>query len=375
MSAEYSRSIEVESFLRIIESVQNGSEVPQKVRSVDWDQIYKLADYHRVANLVYLALIGMETSILDKTREKFFEKYQESFFLGEKYEKEVERLLLLFDRNQIHCMLFGGYLTRATYPIKEMQMLTALEFFIDKEQMAQAEDVLIRIGYEREKEEQRNAFYYTKERLHVVLKEFAVITGKKKIYKRHQLKKMPKVKGFAYIHQFDNNQLYVRLIQELVDYYVDGEIHIRRILDYWNYYKQKQESLDWGIIEEELKKIQLLEFEQYIKQLAQIWFDEQIAMEHQRVYSHMEQYILTKGAKGREISEQILPLILVEQKKEQQWEKKKKKKEQRQWKYPKREYMQELFPILYKYPLLLPIFWYYRLYYLRENQKKNDKKS
>lgn len=376
MAGQYGRTIEVECLLRIIESVQNGNEVPQKVRSVDWDQIYKLADYHKVANLIYLALIGMETTISEKTHEKFFARYQESFLSGEKYEREVERIMLAFDRNEIHCMLFGAYIMRSYYPIKEMQMLSAIEIFIEEEQLEEIEFLLERIGYEKSEEIVRIGHKYKKgSDSTIILRNYAKITGKKKKYKKKLLRKVPTVIGHSYIHQWDRNAFYVHLIQELVDYYAEGEINVRHVLDYWNYYKQVSDTLNWNYIEEELNKLQLLKFATYIRQLAHIWFDGQIATEDQEIYYNMEQYILTKGANGRAISKEFLPLIQVEEKKERVWEQKKRRKERHQWKFPRKEYMKELFPILNKYPMLLPIFWLYRLYFIYGKQKKNDDKS
>lgn len=373
------RTEEVECLLRMIEAVCNGYEVPQKVRFADWERVYKLADYHKVANLIYLGLIGMEIDITEKTRTKFFERYQEALLIGEKYEKEKNRLLLLCEQSSVHCMLFASYLARSYYPMPEMQMLGQLELYVEHQKLQEMDVVLRKLGYQKNEkgnEFDTNEIQYRKlNELQISVKPYLVVTGKGKKESKRGLKKIPVLLGKKYIHQWDHNGFYIQYIKEMADGYAKGEISIHHILDFWFYYQGVCESLQWKYIEAELGKCSLNEFEKGIKELIHLWFGQQVTAENPTIYFAMEEYILTKGVKGREVSKKILPLIIQAEKRAKKKEKRKKQKEEIDWMFPKKEYMMSLFPRLKKYPILLPYYYSYRLYCIFKKQKKKKEDS
>lgn len=379
MNGQNGRTEEEECLLRMIEAICSGHEVPQKVRYVDWDNVYKLADYHKVANLIYVGLIGMEIDITDKTREKYFERYQESLLIGEKYEKEKEKILIFFEQSKIHCMLFSSYFARSYYPMPEMQMLGRLEFYVDYQKMQDIDEVLRRLGYkknERNDEFEENGIEYKKSNgLQIVIKPYATVTGKCKKINKKGLKKVPLLLGKKYIHQWDQNALYVNYIKELADGFASGEISVHHILDFWFYYQGVYQNLQWKYIDGELSKYQLMNFERGLKELIHLWFGQQVTAENPVLYYAMEEFVLSKGVQGRDTVKKVLPLIIEFEKKQKRKERKKKKKEELQWLFPKKEYMISLFPRLQKYPFLLPFYWVYRFYCISKKKKKNQKDS
>ena len=50
---------------------------------LNWEKIYRNADYHRLANMVYIGLLGKNEHVPARWRERFFERYQESLLFGE----------------------------------------------------------------------------------------------------------------------------------------------------------------------------------------------------------------------------------------------------------------------------------------------------
>lgn len=375
MNGQNGRTEEVECLLRMVEAICNGHEVPQKVRYVDWEQVYKLADYHKVANLIYLGLIGMEIDITDKTREKYFERYQEALMIGEKYEKEKEKVLLFFEQSQIHCMLFSSYFARSYYPLPEMQMLGRLEIYINFQKLREADAVLRRLGYTKKIKndtEEIEQLYRKSNGLIIVLKPYFDINGKQKKENKKGLKKVPLLLGKQYIHQWDQNALYVNYIKELAEGYAMGEISVHHILDFWFFFQGVSQNLQWKYIENELSKSHLSQFEFGLKELIHLWFGQQVTAEDPTIYFAMEQYILTKGVDGREVSKKILPLITKEEKKNKKKEKIKKKKAELEWLFPKKEYMITLFPKIKKFPFLLLWYWIYRIFWILKKRKKND---
>ena len=54
---------------------------------LDWERMFRLADYHRVANIVYLGVLGKGDALPDRWRDRFFGRYQETLLFEENCEE------------------------------------------------------------------------------------------------------------------------------------------------------------------------------------------------------------------------------------------------------------------------------------------------
>jgi len=45
---------------------------------IDWEHMYRTADYHKIANVVYLGILGNGEKVPERWMERFFGRYQES---------------------------------------------------------------------------------------------------------------------------------------------------------------------------------------------------------------------------------------------------------------------------------------------------------
>jgi len=53
----------------------------------DWERMFRLADYHRVANMVHLGVLGKGDALPSRWRDRFFERYQEALQFSETCEE------------------------------------------------------------------------------------------------------------------------------------------------------------------------------------------------------------------------------------------------------------------------------------------------
>ena len=60
---------------------------------LDWERMFRLADYHRVANIIYLGVLGKGDVLPDRWRTRFFERYQESLLFGENCQESLREVL------------------------------------------------------------------------------------------------------------------------------------------------------------------------------------------------------------------------------------------------------------------------------------------
>ena len=66
------------SLVGIVSSIIRQTELHVAYNRMDWERIYRIADYHKVANIVYLGILGYRESVPPKWQERFFTRYQES---------------------------------------------------------------------------------------------------------------------------------------------------------------------------------------------------------------------------------------------------------------------------------------------------------
>ena len=60
---------------------------------LDWERIYRVADYHKITNMVYLSTLGTGKKISPKWQDAFAERYWQGLQYGEVC-KEAEQEIL-----------------------------------------------------------------------------------------------------------------------------------------------------------------------------------------------------------------------------------------------------------------------------------------
>ena len=91
------------SLVGIVSSIIRQTELHVAYNRMDWERIYRIADYHKVANIVYLGILGYRESVPPKWQERFFTRYQESLLYGEHYKSAINEMLTWLDTRNISC--------------------------------------------------------------------------------------------------------------------------------------------------------------------------------------------------------------------------------------------------------------------------------
>ena len=62
---------------------------------MNWERMFRTADYHRVANIIYLGLLGNGDLIPERWMSHFFDRYQEALVNGGTCETAEQEILPL----------------------------------------------------------------------------------------------------------------------------------------------------------------------------------------------------------------------------------------------------------------------------------------
>lgn len=363
MSENRTKNYEMKCLLELISAIVNVEAIPKWKRKPEWGEIYKLADYHSVANFVYYGILPMEDAAISVWKEKFEERFHASVLSDERYTAILPEIINNLIEQNVHFLILKNYQMREYYPHTDMRLLKAVEILVEKDKREKIQQAMYWLDFEeREVREEEGICYYKIPGIWVIFREELSFTNKKmRKYFSLSPKDYEKVSGFKYFHLRGPEEQYIYVMGSLAESYAKGSLDVRDMLDIWYYYFAVYKKLDWGYVTKEFEKLEIKVFSECIIKLAAFWFGEMVFPAESELFSAMEKYILTKGIQGRAESSKLLPLV----KEVADFYKRDMRRERMQrmlnWVFPKLDYMDILFPILKSWKLLLPACWILRL--------------
>ena len=357
-----SKGYEERYLMTLLSAVMNQKQSQEPIRSLDWEKMYRLADYHHVAHAVYYGIMGLEEAIPDTIRERFFQKYLEAVHRTDRLQKSEGQILTLMERRKIPCFSISYTNLVQCYPIEEMCCRDSIEIGVSRKGMYSVSHLLQEVDFEEKQTDDSVRCYYRIPGIRVLNYTSTVFFSKSmRRFFKQLLLTLPLKKGSRCIRELTPDDQYLFLMCRLTDSYAKGNISLSQILDFWVFYKKYAESFKWPYIYGKLKKLKIAEFAERLEYLILRWFGTGVEIENMEIYDAMESYILSKGTEGREISSKFLPLIKTVADCYARNRRMEHIKKLVAWFFPDRRYMETIYPILGKIGFLLPVFWGIRL--------------
>jgi hypothetical protein len=324
--------------------------------------MFRIADYHRVAHVVYYGIMGLDEEIPQSVRQRFFGKYLESVHRVERLRLAEKQVRTLLERNGINCFFLNYSDFVKCYPIEEMCCREFIEIGTEKKYAQAVRSLLWDADFEERYSENRGELYYRVPGNKVLCFNQTMFFSRsmQKFY-INLIHSLPNKRGLGHIREMNASETYLFLMCRLTDSYARGDISLSQIMDFWAFYKNQGEFFLWPYIYERLKELKIDEFAERLEYLILRWFGTGTGIENVEIYDAMESYIFSKGTEGREISEQFLPLIKTVADCYSRDRKKEEFKRLVAWLFPERDYMETIYPALEKAGVFLPVFWLIRL--------------
>ncbi|MGC4019598.1 MAG: nucleotidyltransferase family protein [Muricomes sp.] len=363
MSEKRIRSYEVKCLIELLSALVNQNEIPRWARQPNWGSLYKMADYHGVANVVYYGILGFDSKELEPWKKKFEERFHQAVLSEERFSAIVPQVLNVLEKNKVHSIILHEYRMRHFYPHSDMRAVKYVRIFVEKGKEESVRKSMKYLDFEEQESRIEGEIrYYKIPGILFIFQSSLDFTNKKiKKYFSLPIKDYTKEQGYRYIHGFEPEEYYVYVIGCAAESYARGNLDIQFILDMWFYYISVYKELDWTVVYKELSYLDLGSFPEYIIKLAAFWFGGMLFPEDDILFDSMERYILSKGGQCRKESEKLLPLV----KEVSDFYKKdlqqKRRQQMREWVFPQMEYMSTMFPILLKHSWLLPVCWTLRI--------------
>lgn len=347
--------------MMLLTAIINQSEIKVLRKQVDWDEILKISDFHHILSVVYYGMLGIEKEISEECADKFFQKYKKGILLNMEYKNAEQAISWQLERHGIHALFLTKTHMYGFYPKRDMAYIERLEILVSKKELPFVHGFMREMDYEEKENRVGHGILYTRTPGIQVVFYDEIPLGNKglKKYFSVPVKKYANTKKYRHIHSFVREEEYLYMAGRLVEQYVRGDLKVRDIMDLWQYRKGIGKEFQWNIVNDVLEKAKIQGFVQQVQILAELWFggktDEQcgIAIE-------LEEYIMSQGEENQWLDSVILPhererLDFYRRDREEEWSLKRK-----EWRFPPRDYMEQLFPVLKKHPGLLPFFWIVR---------------
>lgn len=346
---------------------------------IDWEHMFRTADYHRIANITYLGLLGNGEKVPERWQEHFFDRYQESLHFSDDCEESEQEVLTMLDMMEISCIVLTSCKIRKLYQIPEMAGNSPLRLMLDETSYTLAKGYLVDLGYETDM-----TYKGYGERMRRI-SGFSVEIYYKLPFRSHPYtKNMSRILESAYIRDLCKyvrtlslENRFIFMTAQSVYRYTQDELLIRDVLDLYLYHRSWREQMNQEYIEGRLAEFGIDELAAKLLQLAYMWFGvkEEILPVGQpediSVYDILENRILSRGEISHETDQQALRLAyLIQRDKEKETRKDRREAfyeacsktwtafmRKVRWLVPEYKYMCAVYPFLEKVPFLLPFYW------------------
>ena len=353
---------------------------------LDWERVYRVADYHKITNLIYLSTLGNGKKIPQRWLDSFAERYWQGLQYGEICTEAEQEILTLLDMRNISCLILESCEMRNMYQLSEAAASIPLRLLLDEESYTLAKGYLIDLGYETDR-------FYTGfgERMKRVSGLYVEIYRKPPFYTHSYEKQMQFLLRRAFIkapyhtiRTLSFEDRFIFFMAKCAYRYAQDELVIRDLMDLYLYHRAWQEQINRDHVRKILADFRVELLADKLLHLAYMWFGsiEELKLEEDQRYEPeeydvLENRILSRGILNSETETDQQAAILKEmieksenkEKRQERFEKwKQRNAERRQemgrklrWIFPEYRYMCTIYPVLEKMPLFLPFCWFMRL--------------
>lgn len=374
--------IDGRSLVGIVSSVIRQDALRVNFNRLDWERMYRIADYHKVANIVYLGILGYREALPEKWQGRFFERYQESLRFGENYKESIDEVLTWLDVRNISCTMLTSEAIREFYRIPEAADTSPLRIYLDEKSYALARGYLIDLGYEVNGLYEEAGEHFVKPAgvsidLYYRLPFLTVRYGRGM---RRLLEGACSREAYQRIRAFSVEDEFIYRMASAAYRYVTDELTMREVIELQTFHSVLRNRIRMDMVQKRLKEFGVEELAEKLLRISYMWFGDRKDMyydglpEDMETYDILEERLITRGIVKHETDEQALKLerlvrkelekkkrkeeiCLLKEKAKRRWESAKK---MFRWIFPDYHYMSSIYPLLEKLPVLLPIFWLIR---------------
>ncbi|MBR0535071.1 MAG: nucleotidyltransferase family protein [Clostridia bacterium] len=319
---------------------------------VDFKKLHRLADMHRVVPLIAPAVLRCD-GVPEEVKSLF---KKELFRVSLRYEaqlKEKRELTHMFSENGIkHCFLKGFKLSQY-YKNPEQRFMLDMDVWVEEGKLIKAQEILLERGYEKNSfEDDKDISFIKKPFLNIELhKELKYDYDKGYEFYKGAFGRLAADDDTCELNM-TKEDFYVYIVSHSAHHFETAGTGIRNVLDHYYLKKHLKPLCDQAVLESSLDATGLGLFAQRLDKLCECWFEDG---EFSDDVQDMADYIMLSGVFGNETNHYMGGILRGDY-----GDKKSSYLISRL--FPQKSKMQDRYPVLKKYPFLLPLLWVVRIF-------------
>lgn len=359
--------------VKLLAAVLHEKEAPSLPDSLNWQLIYDMAKMHSVETM---AFYGAEPFIRDDTAlYQNWKKSRDANIAQSLHQIEARKeVFQALHEAGIRFLPLKGYEMKCLYPRLEFRQMADIDVLIDPENTSRARDIMLKLGYRQKEAFPHHDEYFRPPFVTVeVHRQLLLVGDDRQRYYDNIWKKATTDESTSEAYKLDPNDFYIYQIVHFAKHYNLMGSGIRSVMDIYIYLEKYRNILNCEYIKEELKKLEIYDFYIKMEKLSLTWFsDSKTKPDIDRNELHeLERNIFLSGVYGSLEFSRFKKMTSV------QADKKKGQGLKYFWRriFVTRQHLTYSYPILKKYPLLLPFFSIYRIFYVLRYRRETIKRE
>lgn len=135
--------------VEFIKSAINGKQINiDKVKDTDWEEIINLLREHKVEGLVYSVI---PNEIKETIPSELLNQWKKEVFMSgvtqQRHMKEIENVLIEFNKENIDVLVLKGLVIRDLYPNATLRTMSDADIVVKGKDLDESKEILTKIGY------------------------------------------------------------------------------------------------------------------------------------------------------------------------------------------------------------------------------------
>lgn len=329
----------------------------EKIEAMNLENLYKMSQMHSLSALCAMAIMSAGVSISSEWNIEKEKAIRKTILFA----TERANILRFFEENGIWYLPMKGIILSGMYPKMGMREMADNDILYDKQRQADVVAFMKANGYNAKSVGRSHHDTFYKEpvynfEMHTIM--FAdVIDERFTAYYENLESRLIANDGTAFARHLSDDDFYIHMTAHEYKHYSRGGTGLRSLLDKYVYLKKKREMLNFDYINTECEKLGISRFEQESRVLCEKVFTSSDMPELTEAEQEMLEYYmrsttygtLSQGIRHKiekeygiiDTSSKIYYLL--------------------RRVFPKTDFYKAYSPIAYKYRILLPFIWFFRI--------------
>lgn len=261
---------------RLVQMGINNIKGTVKDLNINWINVFTLAKQLSLFTLVKagIDLLPKEQQPTPQILGTFNKEFITQIVLDSNQLVELDNIKKVFEKNKIDILLLKGAFIKSIYPNTYDRYMGDIDTFVKSDDYEKSHQLILELGYTFDTDSTVDRIYMKKPYICLEHHKSIVdnIESKIGIYFSSIFSRCSLESGYSHIHIMNKEDMYIYLLAHAIHHFQYAGIAPRIVLDFYVYLEKYKNSLDMKYIDEKITEFGYTKFNKTIVDLAYKWF-------------------------------------------------------------------------------------------------------